>query len=89
MTASPAPLISVRVLVFAKFAELLAREEIDVTIAPPATVGDVIAKIRASIPAAKALPPELLCARNRAHASPSDTVSDGDELALLPPLAGG
>jgi molybdopterin converting factor small subunit len=51
-------------------------------------MGAVVNHLR-SLPGGDQLPPKPLCARNLAHASPDEPVADGDEIAILPPLAGG
>lgn len=80
--------MSVRVLLFASYADSLGTDSLDLTLSSPATVSDVLARVR-SVSGGGVLPPKPLCARNLAHASPADLVSDGDEIAILPPLAGG
>jgi molybdopterin converting factor small subunit len=51
-------------------------------------VGGVVEQLRA-LPGGRLLPPKPLCARNLAHADAAEPVADGDEIAILPPLAGG
>jgi molybdopterin synthase sulfur carrier subunit len=41
------------------------------------------------LPGGERLPPKPLCALNLSHVSPDARLSGGDELAVLPPLAGG
>jgi molybdopterin converting factor small subunit len=79
----------VRVRFFAHYAELAGRDEVTIIIALPATVGDVLRSVRAQVAGAVALPERPLAALNAAHARLDAAVSDGDEVALLPPLAGG
>ena len=77
-----------RVLLFARYAELFGADAIDVPISFPATVADVIASLR-DRPGGGDLPRRLLCAVNLRHAPPEAAVRPGDEVAFLPPLAGG
>ena len=88
MSAAAVPAVAVRVLLFASYAESLGAEALDLTLPSPARVADVIAHLR-GLPGGDQLPPKPLCARNLAHASPDDPVAQGDEVAVLPPLAGG
>ncbi|MDH4044069.1 MAG: MoaD/ThiS family protein [Gemmatimonadota bacterium] len=81
--------IRVRCRLFARYAEVTGEEEVEVEVPAPATVADAIAALRAQLAEGARLPPHPLVARNRAHALPTDPIADGDELALLPPLAGG
>jgi molybdopterin converting factor small subunit len=85
--AAPAS-VTVHLLLFASYAETLGFDTLDVTLPAPATVGAVVEALRAR-PEGARLPPKPLCARNLAHAAPDDPVADGDEVAILPPLAGG
>ena len=86
-TAAPASL-TVHVLLFASYAENLGFDTLDVTLPAPATVAAVVEHLR-TLPGGGQLPPKPLCARNLAHAAPADFVLHGDEIAILPPLAGG
>ena len=88
MPASLAPSLTVRVLLFASYAEALGFETLTVTVPAPATLGAVVDRLRA-LPGGDQLPPKPLCARNLAHASPDQPIAPGDEIAILPPLAGG
>ncbi len=89
MTSTASTAISVRVLLFARFAELAGTDVYLATVSTPATVADVLDALRAALPGAGALPQRPLCAVNAEQARLDDVVSDGDEVALLPPLAGG
>lgn len=73
---------------FASYAEQLGTESVEVTVAAPACVGAVIERLR-RLPGGDRLPARPLCALNLAHVDADTPVAQGDELALLPPLAGG
>jgi len=85
-TATP---ITVRVRFFARYAELVGRSEAAVSLPPPATVGDVVRRVREDLPGARALPERPLAAVNMKHVKLEAQVQSGDEVALLPPIAGG
>jgi molybdopterin converting factor small subunit len=87
-TATPSLTIRIRVLLFASYAESLGAEALDLTVSSPATVGGVVEHLR-TLPGGGLLPPKPLCARNLAHADAAEPLADGDEIAILPPLAGG
>lgn len=74
---------------FARYAELVGRTEAAVSVALPATVGDVLRRVREDFPGARALPERPLAAVNLQHVKLDARVRDGDEVALLPPIAGG
>jgi molybdopterin converting factor small subunit len=73
---------------FARYAELLGAESVELTAPGPESVGELIDRVRA-LPGGSALPRVMLCAVNLRQATLSDPVAPGDEVALLPPLAGG
>lgn len=79
----------VSVRFFARYAELAGCDLSAVHVSTPATVSDVIARIREVFPGTQALPPRPLAALNRRQVKLDAPVSEGDEVALLPPLSGG
>jgi molybdopterin converting factor small subunit len=79
----------VSVRFFARYAELAGCTWSHVNVDPPATVADVIARVREVFPGTRDLPPRPLAALNQRQVKLDASVSDGDEVALLPPLAGG
>jgi molybdopterin converting factor small subunit len=88
MSAAPPPTVSVHVLLFASYADSLGVDALELTLPAPTTISAIVAHLR-TLPGGGQLPPKPLCARNLAHAKPDDPVADGDEVAILPPLAGG
>ena len=81
--------LTVRCRLFGRYAELLGAEELEVTLPVPATAGAAVAHLRETVAAAGLLPALPLVAINRQHARLAAPLADGDEVALLPPLAGG
>jgi molybdopterin converting factor small subunit len=80
----------VSVRFFARYAELAGCESADVLVTGnSATVQDVLERVRETIPGARDLPPRPLAALNLRQVKLDALVSDGDEVALLPPLSGG
>jgi molybdopterin converting factor small subunit len=79
--------ISVRF--FARYAELAGCTWTHVNVETPATVADVIARVREVFPGTKDFPPRPLAAVNLRQVPLDTAVREGDEVALLPPLAGG
>lgn len=74
---------------FGRYAELAGREVFELTIPAGATVADAVREVRTGLPSGSALPERPLVAVNLEHAPLDARLADGDELALLPPLAGG
>jgi molybdopterin synthase catalytic subunit len=81
--------VRVRCRLFARYAEVMGVEEVELEVPRPATVADAVALLRSRLPRGQLLPAHPLVARNRVHALAGDALADGDELAILPPLAGG
>ena len=80
---------TVRVRFFARYAQLVGREEAAVSLSLPATVADVVRRVREELPGARQLPERPLAAVNLKHVKLDAGVCDGDEVAFLPPVAGG
>lgn len=79
---------TVRILLFAGYAERMGLESLDLNVAPGTTVAAVLGRVRA-LPGGDLLPPRPLCAVNLSHVGLETVVEPGDEIAILPPLAGG
>ena len=79
----------VSVRFFAGYAELAGCTSSAVNLHTPATVADVIARVREVFPGTRDLPPRPLAALNQRHVQLDAPVNEGDEVALLPPFAGG
>ena len=80
---------TVRVRFFASYAELAGCDTAAVEVVLPATVADVVRRVREQLPGTLALPARPLAAVNLRHVKLEAPVAAGDEVALLPPLAGG
>jgi molybdopterin converting factor small subunit len=80
--------MSVSVLVFASYADDFGARTVSVPVALPCTVADVVAALR-ELPGGGRLPLRPLVSVNQAYARPETSVQSGDEVALIPPVAGG
>jgi molybdopterin converting factor small subunit len=78
----------VKVLLFARYAELLGVSAVTVQLRPGGTVAEVVDGVRA-LPGGAALPERMLVARGVDQVRYDQTVDAADELALLPPMSGG
>lgn len=81
--------MEVRTLFFAAYRDLAGGREMSVELREGATVADLVASLREQHPSFQALPPEPAVAVNRSYAAQDARLSDGDEVAFLPPVAGG
>ena len=81
--------ITVHCRFFARYAEALGRDELALEVPDGTTVADAVRRLRANLPKGELLPERPVAAVNREHAAPDTRLADGDEMALLPPLAGG
>ncbi|MBA3659228.1 MAG: MoaD/ThiS family protein [Gemmatimonadales bacterium] len=88
MTSAAPSVVTLRVLLFGSYADVLGRESLEIILDAPARIRDAIEILR-RLPGGDRLPPKPLCALNLEHSTPDASLSPGDELAVLPPLAGG
>jgi len=86
--ASSASTVTVRVLLFASYAEALGQASMTLAVPAPATVAGVLQLLR-RLPGGEGLPDRPLTAVNLEQARLDSPVKPGDEIAVLPPLAGG
>ena len=80
--------MTVTALLFASYAEALGSDRVELALSDRATVRDVVAQLRA-LPGGAALPASPLVAVNLTYASAEQRVATGDEVAIIPPVAGG
>jgi len=80
--------VTIRVLLFASYAELLGSDALDLVLDNPARVRDAVERLRA-FPGGDRLPAKPLWALNLTQVEPDSLLRVGDELAVLPPLSGG
>jgi molybdopterin converting factor small subunit len=80
--------MSIPVLLFASYADAFGARRIDVPLAAPCSVGKLVEAMRA-LPGGARLPNAPLIAVNRAWVREDHTIATGDEVALIPPVAGG
>jgi molybdopterin converting factor subunit 1 len=79
----------ISILYFAILRERLRRDQDTLDLPAAATVADALAAIGARAPEIAGLLPQVQTAVNRKVAPTDQALADGDELALLPPVAGG
>jgi sulfur-carrier protein len=77
-----------QVLLFASYADAFGANTVTVSVAEPATVADVVGALR-SLPGGSALPAAPLVAVDHHYTRGDVPVRQGQEIALIPPVAGG
>ena len=80
--------MTVRVLLFASYAEAVGQNELMLELADGSVVADVVSRVR-EMAGGRALPPAPLLAVNASYSTPGAAVRSGDEVAIIPPVAGG
>jgi molybdopterin converting factor small subunit len=78
----------VTVQLFASYADLVGNSTLEVPLSRGDTVSDLLRNIR-QLPAMAALPDNTRVAVNRIFAGVETRLDAGDEIALIPPVAGG
>ena len=81
--------LSVNTLFFASYRDLVGVSELVVDLSDGSTVGDLVATLRARGAPWDALPEEPAVAVNQTYALLDEPLDYGDEVAFIPPVAGG
>ncbi len=83
------PSLRIRLLFFAVYRDLAGTSELELELPAGATAGSAVDRLRARGGGLARLPATPVVAVNREYAPLATPLRDGDELALLPPVAGG
>ncbi|HUP89314.1 MAG TPA: MoaD/ThiS family protein [Longimicrobiales bacterium] len=78
--------MKVRLLLFASYRDLAGASELTLEVPSGARAADAVVLLRQT---ASKIPEKPVVAINREYSSLDDILNEGDELALLPPVAGG
>jgi len=81
-------IMTVNVLLFASYADSLGMNQFELELSSGSTVGDVLGHVR-SLAGADRLPPNPLLAVNERYARRDKKLNAGDQVAIIPPVAGG
>ncbi|MBV8171219.1 MAG: molybdopterin converting factor subunit 1 [Candidatus Eremiobacteraeota bacterium] len=79
----------IHVRLFASQRESIGQSAINADVPDGSTAASALRALTAQYPDLAAASESLAFAVNREHAAPETPLNDGDELALLPPVAGG
>ena len=78
-----------RLRFFAAAREAMGQAETVGELPEGATVGDLLARLRAEQPRFAALPPSMLVSVNLEYRPADYPLHDGDEVGFIPPVSGG
>ncbi|MGE3844296.1 MAG: molybdopterin converting factor subunit 1 [Vicinamibacterales bacterium] len=79
----------VTIRLFARLRDIVGSSELEHEVPAPATVADVWRRLVGSHPDLAAYANSLSCAVNEEYVRWDAALSDGDEVAFLPPVSGG
>lgn len=80
---------AVRVLAFAGARDVLGEGELQFALSAPCTAAELLQSVCTRYPALTPYRGSIRVAVNGVYAAPGDPVTFGDEVALIPPVAGG
>lgn len=80
--------MTITALFFASYADVFGRRQMQMEVPSGSTVGDLLRQLRSLDPEQR-LPPAPLVAVNERYARPDHVLRQGDEVAVIPPVAGG
>ena len=83
------PTVKITILLFGQAREWVGVSTLDLDVEAPASVESAFAIIKSQNPRLGEMERSLLFAVNEEYAAPSHQLSDGDQLAVLPPVSGG
>ena len=78
-----------KVRLFARLSELAGTREVEVELGEGLTAGEIYSLLCGQYPALSGLNGSIRYAVNGEYARPGHPVSEGDEVALIPPVSGG
>ncbi|MBI3988382.1 MAG: MoaD/ThiS family protein [candidate division NC10 bacterium] len=81
--------MKVTIKLFAAARDAVGRRELVVDLEEGATAADLFEKLAGEFPKLNELAPFLLLSINREYAKREQALSEGDEIALIPPVSGG
>ena len=80
--------MNLSVLLFASYSDAFGLDRLEVTLPAGATVSDLVREVTGR-PDGGFLPPRPAVAVNRRHVAYDRVIGPGDEVAIIPPVAGG
>jgi len=81
--------VQVKLLFFASIKDIVGARQIELEVPPGTTVGDLLTHLESTYPRMRDYRPVLLTSVNEDFADQKTCVTDGDEVAVFPPVSGG
>ncbi len=81
--------MQVTTLLFAQLREAAGRSSVEVDLAEGSTVQDLLSALESTLPSLASMAGATAVAVNQAYVGRDAGLADGDEVALIPPVAGG
>lgn len=82
-------LMNITIKLFARFREVAGTAQLTQSLADGATIADAIAALQDRFDGLNLSPERTILSINQEFATPNDTLKEGDELAIFPPVSGG
>ena len=79
----------IKILFFGTLAQQIGKDSMDITFVEPESISAVLKKIAADFPILNKIHHAVLFAVNHNQVHADHIVQDGDEIAFMPPFAGG
>ena len=80
--------MTITALFFASYADVFGRSQMEMEVPNGSTVGELLRHLQ-SLDPERRLPPAPLVPVNERYARPDQVLRHGDEVAVIPPVAGG
>ncbi len=81
--------MEVKVLFFASCRDLVGTREASISLPERACVADLLARLAEDRPRLREMEASLMVSVNQTYVDRSQRLSDGDEVAFIPPVSGG
>ena len=81
--------MQIKALFFATYRDIAGTDELEVELPGGSSVADLVLSLRDRGEAWQALPPQPAVAVNLTYSNLRAPLSDGDEVAFIPPVSGG
>lgn len=79
----------IKILFFGTLAHQIGKDSMNITLVEPESIGTILKKIAADFPILNKIHHAVLFAVNHNQVNADHIVQDGDEIAFMPPFAGG